>query len=79
MKTKPSKRLVDILDDKPTDWMLDKLMKLKYRMNDAYRDKGIDTKVDKTWVMNQISDVRDGAAVSKENMKYANKLWRKYD
>ena len=37
MKTTRSNRLVDILDDNPTDWILDKLMKLKYRMNDAYR------------------------------------------
>tara|TARA_Y100001963_G_scaffold11901_1_gene15044 strand:- start:136 stop:375 length:240 start_codon:yes stop_codon:yes gene_type:complete len=79
MKTTRSNRLVDILDDNPTDWILDKLMKLKYRMNDAYRERGIDTKKDKTWVMGQISALREGARLDRHQVEYANRLWRKYE
>ena len=43
--------------------LIGKLLKLKYRINEMYRNggPGVDTdvtRVDKTWVMNLISDVR---------------------
>ena len=40
-----------------------KLMKLKYRINDAYnhrQESGGETKSDKTWVMEEIDNLRDG-------------------
>ena len=63
--------------------MVGKLLDLKYRINEAYRSsdssgKSESTKNDKSWVMNQISDLRDGAKLGKENMMRANDLWRKY-
>ena len=76
-KTRPAKRT-----DNP---LVDKLLKLKYRINDAYRsgkydDAYNDTQVDKSWVMNLISDVRDNnlTKLSKEDMLKCNGLWRKY-
>ena len=76
-KTRPAKRT-----DNP---LVGKLLKLKYRINDAYRsgkydDAYNDTQVDKSWVMNLISDVRDNnlTKLSKEDMLKCNGLWRKY-
>ena len=62
--------------------VLDKLMKLKYRINDAYRAgrKYRDTdKSDKDWVMEQISDLKNGGWLSATKMKVANEMWNKYN
>ncbi len=58
-----------------------KLLELKYRINDAYRSNGVDTKDDKSWVMNLISDARDmnWTKLSKEDMLKCNSLWRSYE
>ena len=65
--------------------IIDKLLKLKYRINDAYRSGKYDnayndTKVDKHWVMNLITDVRaqGWTTLSKEDMLKCNGLWRSY-
>ena len=58
--------------------VLDKLMKLKYRINDAYK-AGRDTdKSDKEWVMEEISNLRNGGWLSATKMKVANEMWSKY-
>ena len=72
---------------KPTDkpnispqmqMVIDRLLKLKYRINDAYK-AGRDTdKSDKSWVMDIISDLRNGGYVSEVNLKVANEMWTKY-
>ena len=71
-KTRPAKRT-----DNP---LVGKLLNLKYRLNEAYRERNIDTKDDKSWVMSLISDVRDNnlTKLSKEDMLKCNGLWRKY-
>ena len=61
--------------------VLDKLMKLKYLINDAYnhrQENDGETKSDKTWVMEEISNLRDGGWLSATKMKVANELWKKY-
>ena len=62
--------------------VLDKLMKLKYRINDAYRAgrkyKDAD-KSDKDWVMEEITNLRQGGWLSATKMKVANEMWSKYD
>ena len=62
--------------------VLDKLMKLKYRINDAYRAgrkyKDAD-KSDKTWVMEEITNLRQGGWLSATKMKVANEMWSKYE
>ena len=72
-KTRPAKR-----NDNP---LVGKLLNLKYRLNEAYRERNIDTKDDKSWVMSLISDVRDNnlTKLSKEDMLKCNGLWRKYE
>ena len=72
-KTRPAKRT-----DNP---LVGKLLNLKYRLNEAYRERNIDTKDDKSWVMSLISDVRDNnlTKLSKEDMLKCNGLWRKYE
>ena len=61
--------------------VLDKLMKLKYRINDAYRAgrkyKDAD-KSDKDWVMEEITNLRQGGWLSATKMKVANEMWDKY-
>ena len=71
-KKKPAKR-----GDNP---IIDKLLKLKYRINDAYRNKGIDTKDDKRYVMSLISDIRKHGftKLAPEDGHCCNGLWRKY-
>ena len=71
-KTRPAKR-----NDNP---LVGKLLNLKYRLNEAYRERNIDTKDDKSWVMSLISDVRDNnlTKLSKEDMLKCNGIWSKY-
>ena len=66
--------------------IIDKLLKLKYRINDAYRSGNYDnayndTRVDKSWVMNLISDVRKNnlTKLCKEDILKCNGLWREYE
>ena len=59
--------------------VLDKLMKLKYRINDAYKDGRDTDKSDKTWVMEEIDNLRDGGWLSATKMKVANEMWSKYE
>ena len=62
--------------------IIDKLLKLKYRINDTYHNssKSVD-KADKDWVMKLIADVRRYLYnnLSKEDMLKCNSIWRKYD
>ena len=76
-------------DKRKKNWgnpIIDKLMQLKYSINDAYRngyddiireEEGID---DKNYVMSLINDVRNGGftKISREDGLKCNSLWRKY-
>ena len=63
--------------------VLSKLLDLKYRINEAYRggadDAYNDTRADKSWVMKQIDDIRNGRVLSKNNMLKANDIWKRYE
>ena len=63
--------------------VLSKLLDLKYRINEAYRagadDAYNDTRADKSWVIKQIDDVRNGRVLSKNNMLKANDIWKRYE
>ena len=61
--------------------VLDKLMKLKYRINDAYnhrQENDGETKSDKTWVMEEIDNLRNDGWLTASKMKVANEMWSKY-
>ena len=58
--------------------VLDKLMKLKYRINDTFKDGRVTDKSDKDWVMEEISNLRNGGWLTATKMKVANKLWYAY-
>ena len=76
---KPRKRTVKKAYDSKSP--MGKLMKLKYRINDAYnhrQESGGETKSDKTWVMEEISNLRNGGWLSATKMKVANEMWSKY-
>ena len=77
-KKKPAKR-------KPLhgekNGLIAKLMNLKYRLNDAYNLRDIDTKDDKSYVMSLIDDVRKNhlTKLSREDGLKCNGLWRQYE
>ena len=60
------------------DPILDKLMQLKYRINDAYKAGRITPKSDKDWVMEEISNLRNDGWLTATKMKVANEMWNKY-
>ena len=63
---------------KESNPVLSKLMKLKYRINDAYK-AGRDTdKSDKNWVIEEITNLTIGGWLSATKMKVANEMWSKY-
>ena len=88
-KTKPAKkrpakrRVVSAEDFAKRNPVLSKLLDLKYRINEAYRngadDAYNDTRADKSWVMKQIEDIRNGRVLSKNNMLKANDIWKRYN
>ena len=59
--------------------VLDKLMKLKYLINDAYKGGRDTDKSDKTWVMEEIINLKNGGWLSATKMKVANEMWSKYE
>ena len=77
IKKKPAKR-------KPLhgfkNELIAKLMNLKYRLNDAYNLRDIDTKDDKSYVMSLIDDVRKNhlTKLCREDLLKCNQLWRTY-
>ena len=85
----PAKRTTVRRAKRKTNWsnpIIDKLMQLKYSINDAYRngydniireEEGID---DKNYVMSLIQDVRkyEFTKLSREDGLKCNSLWRKY-
>ena len=63
------------------DPILDKLMQLKYRINDAYnsrQENDGETKSDKSWVMEEIHNLRNEGWLTATKMKVANEMWDKY-
>ena len=59
--------------------VFDKLRKLNYRINDAYKDGRDTDKSDKDWVMEEITNLKIGGWLSATKMKVANEMWNKYD
>ena len=63
--------------------IIGKLLKLKYRINDAFRGSynDIETKADKDYVMSLISDIRKHGfkTLAPEDGHCCNGLWRKYE
>ena len=60
---------------------LNKLKKLKYRINDAYnsrQENDGETKSDKAWVMEEIDNLKNGGWLTATKMKVANEMWSKY-
>ena len=61
--------------------MIDKLLQLKYRINDAaVLEDGWshDMSSDKEYVQGQINKLRGGGNLYKLHMEECNKIWRKY-
>ena len=60
--------------------LVDKLLKLKYRINDAYRDGKDTDKSDKDFVIGLLNNLkqRDDYPL-KIQLEECNKIWRKYE
>ncbi len=61
--------------------MIDKLLQLKYRINDAYRGETVidGNKSDKDFVMGLINNIRKNEEnPSKIQLEECNRIWRKY-
>ena len=59
--------------------MIDKLLKLKYRINDAYKNQyDLDNKDDRNWVLGIIEESKDGINPNQQHLLKANELWKKY-
>ena len=82
-KKKPAKRKVVSAEEfAKRNPILSKLLDLKYRISEAYRnreDDDMNTIQDKSWVIKQIDDVRNGRVLSKNNMLKANDIWKTYE
>ena len=80
---KPAKRAAKKRPAKRGDGgnpMIDKLLKLKYRLNDVYHNRDIDTKSDKDFVMGLIHNIRKREQnPSKIQLEECNRLWSKYE
>ena len=79
---KPTKKRPAKRTDNP---IINKLLKLKYRIDDAYRSRKYDdayndTQADKGYVMSLISDIRKHGftKLAPEDGHCCNGLWRKY-
>ena len=83
---KPAKRAAKKRPAKRGDGgnpMIDKLLKLKYRINDVYTNGApglLPDKSDKDFVIGLINNIRNGTnlPVSKIQLEECNKIWRKY-
>jgi len=65
-----------IHDSNPT---VGKLLKLKYRLNDAWNKEGIDSLDDKSFVIVLIHSIRKrDKNPSKIQLEECNKIWNKY-
>jgi len=82
--TTPTKEEV-IKDRNP---LITKLLKLKYRINDTYRNTNDDTliddtRADKKYLMKLISDIRHNSVkftkLCREDFEKCNALWRRYE
>ena len=80
VKMKSTKDEDYIYDKNP---IVGKLLKLKYKINEAYHNGGssFENIGDKKWVMSLISDVRTNnlTKLCKEDMLHCNEMWRKYE
>ena len=83
---KPTKRTRATKKERGTKGnpVLSKLLKLKYRINDAYKSGSVKlhelgtSKSDKNWVMGEIHNFRNDGWLSATKMKVANEMWNKY-
>ena len=60
---------------------LNKLKKLKYRINDAAKEENgfsVDMGSDKSWVIEEINNLKNGGWLTAVKMKVANEMWSKY-
>ena len=74
---KSSKKYANRTDGNP---IIEKLLKLKYRINDVYRGGRDTDKTDKDFVIGLINNIRKrDDHPTKIQLEECNKIWRKYE
>ena len=76
------KRAVRGMEIGTTETPLAKLMKLKYLINDTAKDENgfsKDMGSDKSWVIEEITNLRNDGWLTAVKMKVANEMWNKYN
>ena len=77
-----SKRLIDVIgeQEKSQDWIVQRFKKLELSMklhSDWNKPEG-ETTIDIGWVKGKIEEFGGGVVPNKEELDYANRLWKKY-
>ena len=77
-----SKRLIDVIgeQEKSQDWIVERFKKLELSMklhSDWGKPEG-ETTIDIGWVKNKIGEFDGGVVPNKEELDYANRLWKIY-
>ena len=80
---KPSKTAYKKPAKRKNSPMVQKLLELKYRINDAYRGETVidSNKSDKDFVIGIINNIRNGTnlPVSRIQLEECNKIWKRYE
>ena len=77
-----SKRLIDVIgeQEKSQDWIVQRFKKLEIsiKLHGAWGKIDGEAKTDISWVENKIEEFDGGVVPNREELNYANVLWKKY-
>tara|TARA_Y100000310_G_scaffold636_1_gene918 strand:- start:55 stop:300 length:246 start_codon:yes stop_codon:yes gene_type:complete len=76
------KRLIDVVGEKirTQDWIIERFKKLEIsiKLHSTWGKPEGEAKVDVGWVENKIGEFDGGVVPNREELGYANRLWKKY-
>ena len=81
--TPTGKRLIDVIGemDKSQDWIVKKFKKLEItiKLHGTWGKIDGEAKTDISWVENKIEEFDGGVVPNREDLIYANKVWKKFN
>ena len=76
------KRLIDVISemDSPNDWIVKKFKKLEIsiKLHSTWGKPEGEAVTNLNWVENKIGECEGGVVPNKDELDYANTLWKKY-
>ena len=82
MPKSKKQRLIDVIGEmkRPNDWIIKKFKKLEIsiKLHSTWSSPEGEAKVDVDWVENKIGEFDGGVVPNKDELDYANTLWKKY-